>query len=395
MNTTSIIFKTLSTRKRTIAGVLLAGALCVIAAVLLIGCDILATDSLQGDGGDRSTLTNDVDLDNDGLIEIKTLEDLDYIRHNLAGTSYKPGADADADTRGAPTSRTANCDTATDGVYLCGYELAGSLDFDDPASYRDSSANMTAWTSGTGWTPIGRDFRTQFNAIFDGNGHTITNLRIARQDTTLIGLFGYIGSDGMVRNLTLINAQVDYTGSSSAYVGSLAGRSEGTIVAVIATSADVDGGEGDDAVGGLVGNNLSGTITASYATGMVDGNGGIGGLVGFNNDSGTIAASYATGAVDGGDGDRDNVGGLVGYNFSGTIAASYATGAVDGGDSDRDDVGGLVGNNLSGTITASYATGAVDGGDGNFDDVGGLVGDNSGTIAAQLCHRRGRWRRRR
>ena len=81
-------------------------------------------------------------------------------------------------------------------------------------------------------------------------------------------------------------------------------------------------------------------------------------------------------------GDSDRVGGLVGRNFDGTITASYATGAVNGGDGGGDDVGGLVGWNKFSAITASYATGAVDGGDGDEDDVGGLVGDNGGAITA-------------
>ena len=76
---------------------------------------------------------------------------------------------------------------------------------------------------------------------------------------------------------------------------------------------------------------------------------------------GTITASYATGAVKG-DGDNDNVGGLVGGN-GGTIAASYATGTVDGGDGDRDIVGGLVGSNSSFDVTASYGFGTRMGGE--------------------------------
>ena len=89
--------------------------------------------------------------------------------------------------------------------------------------------------------------------------------------------------------------------------------------------------------------------------------------------SGTITASHASGAVDGGDGNDDWVGGLVGVN-GGTITASYATGAVDGGDGTGDRAGGLVGWNNIGTITASYASGDADGGDGSPDWVGGLVG---------------------
>ena len=389
--------------------------------------------SLLADGdGDNVPDDIDVDDDNDGLIEIRFLEDLDYVRHSLAGTSYQPGASATAHTIGAPTTEQPACDDGDSGTtrLLCGYELARSLDFDEDGSYRSGSVN-TAWTNGagpnTGWTPIGDnsmdDDTTRFTAIFEGNGHAIGDLRIARQKvdftliivgfgsfpTSYVGLFGYIGGSGEVRDLTLSNAQVAYTGSSNALVGVLAGISSGAIVAVNSSglnsivngdivgglvgdnfgtitasyaSGAVDGGDGGNYVGGLVGRNV-GTITASYASGTVDGGDGndqLGGLVGLNDGGGTITASYATGDVDGGD-DRDHVGGLVGDNSSGgTITASYASGDADGGDG-RDFVGGLVGRNF-GTITASYATGDADGGDGNSDTVGGLVAVNGGTITA-------------
>ena len=65
----------------------------------------------------------DVDDDNDGLIEINTLDELDNIRHNLAGTSYKTSAADPGNMNGAPAGG------------LNGYELARDLDFNDPTSY--------------------------------------------------------------------------------------------------------------------------------------------------------------------------------------------------------------------------------------------------------------------
>ena len=49
--------------------------------------------------------------------------------------------------------------------------------------------------------------------------------------------------------------------------------------------------------------------------------------------------------------------------LGGTLTASYATGTVNGGDGEGDDyVGGLVGEYvMMGTLTASYATGTVNG----------------------------------
>ncbi len=123
----------------------------------------------------ESDLLADVDDDNDGLIEIHTLEMLDSMRHNLAGTSYKTSATAAPLIAGAPESATADCKTAVDyhvvdatgaaslagsdplpagstavSVYLCGYELARSLDFRRDESYADA-ANKKAWLPNSAW----------------------------------------------------------------------------------------------------------------------------------------------------------------------------------------------------------------------------------------------------
>ena len=333
----------------------------------------ITDDDSDGDGTVDSL---DVDDDNDSLIEINSLDDLHNIRHNLAGTSYKTNALDPGSMNGAPASS------------LNGYELARDLDFNDPTSYANGVVN-TAWTMGEGWLPIGDNSTfndsTRFSGILEGNGYKITNLMI-RRDIVYIGLFGYIGRSGQVRNLGIENAVADYTENSDFdnYIGLLAGQSRGSIIAVH-TSGIANGGDGDDDfVGGLVGWNSGGTITACYATGNANGGDGdtdrTGGLVGIS--TGTITACYSTGMADGGDGNKDPVGGLVGQN-EGAITACYSTGMADGGAGNNDLVGGLVGWNNGGTITACYATGMADGGDGNNDDVGGLVGFNfNGTITA-------------
>ena len=275
-------------------------------------CTDRASCQDNDDDNDMTLDTIDVDDDNDGLIEINFLEDLDYIRHNLAGTSYKPGADADASTAGAPNSSTALCNEETvsgNGIFLCGYELARSLSFSDNASYNSSMVN-TAWTTGTGWTPIGNNSTdnndTRFNAIFEGNGNAIGNLFIDRSDTDYIGLFGYIGNDSEVRIMSMVSANSSYDGNEDRnHVGVLAGFSRGTIVSAN-VSGIVSGGEGNsDVVGGLVGVN-HGAITLSSATVTVNGGEGgvnnVGGLVGSNRAGGNISWSYATGAAYGGGG---------------------------------------------------------------------------------------------
>ena len=326
------------------------------------------------------------DADGDRLIEISNLEQLNAVRYDLSDGNGRPDDSDDARAYRAafPTSSGESvCDRACRG-----YELTRSLDFNSPDSY-SAGAVDPEWNGGDGWLPI-NDNGSGLNAEFEGNGYTISNLYIHRQDTDSVGLFARVGGSGIILNAGVVNAEME----GRSYAGILAGSNSGTITGSYATgsvSGDsrVGGLVGDnsssgaitasyatgsasgiDDVGGLVGEN-SGAITASYATGSASGSSNyVGGLVGDNNGGGAITASYATGSVRG----NSSAGGLVGYN-SGTaaITASYATGSVRGNSS----VGGLVGFNRIGAITASYATGSVRGN----SSVGGLVGYNHGSGA--------------
>ncbi|MDF2679401.1 MAG: hypothetical protein K0R47_591 [Brevibacillus sp.] len=253
----------------------------------------------------------------------------------------------------------------------------------------DIDASETAgWNNGAGFIPIGGDGndKSQFTGVFDGEGHVISDLTINRPSTDYIGLFGIIGSDGLVRNVGLTGGSI----TGNMYTGGLAGRNFGTVdqsyvTGAVRSGSGIVGGmvgyngigstvtdsyaagavSGPTYVGGLVGRS-DGTVNASYATGAVSGSGNIvGGLVG-DNEGGTISQSYATGVVSG---KGEIVGGLVGFNFYALVSQSYATGAVSG----RSAVGGLVGSTDAGTISQSYATGIVSG----TSSVGGVVGSTN------------------
>ena len=331
---------------------------------------VTATDTVSSNPSatQRFTVTvgRDYDTDGDGLIEIRTLAQLDAVRHNLSGRSVPDDPALHALAFPDPV------DYLGCGFVGCqGYELMADLDFDTNRNGADDAGD-TYWNDGAGWLPLGASrFLTlgSFRANFDGNGHTIANLFISRKSDSYTGLFGALG--GVIRNLNVTN--VDVTGNDA--VGGLVGINYGSVVGSH-TTGNV---RGDDAVGGLVGDNYSGSITrsSSFATVTNEGNfddpdvsfvfPGVGGLAGANG--GPITFSYATGDATG-----YPVGGLVGWNGRGDISASYATGAVTG-----TTVGGLVGRNDRGSgIYASYATGRVSG----TDDVGGLVGTNAGVITA-------------
>ena len=267
-----------------------------------------------------------IDTDGNGLINIDTLEKLNAMRYQLDGTGYRDSEDAPKITIGCPDNK------------CRGYELKENLDFNDAASYSNATDHKSQWTTGSGWQPIGYYESSNsvnnkpFKAIFEGNGHTISNLMIDRTNTSRVGLFGFV-EGGTIMNVGL--SSIDITGNNS--------------------------------VGGLVGYSIDSNITNSYAAGAVKGRHSVGGLVGFSYSDSNIRNSYATGEVTG---TGYYVGGLVGRNRR-TIENSYATGTVRG----ERAVGGLVGRNRR-TIENSYATGSVSGN----SDVGGLIGANDGTI---------------
>lgn len=118
-----------------------------------------------------------------------------------------------------------------------------------------------------------------------------------------------------------------------------------------------------ESVGGIVGENIHGVVFLSHATGNIEGDEDVGGIVGRNN--GKIIYSYANGSAKG----VDAVGGAVGFN-AGDVQNIYAQGSVEG----VKNVGGLVGLNgmIHGSILNSYAATTIKGN----EDVGGLVGKN-------------------
>jgi hypothetical protein len=228
----------------------------------------------------------------------------------------------------------------------------------------DASAT-SSWNAGAGFDPVGKT-ATPFSGNFDGLGHTINKLTIARPLTNNVGLFGYVVSTGgaMLRNVTLAGGSV--TGGS--YVGTLVGHATGDIVNSHTTQAVTGNGAPDSYVGGLAGW-VTGNLTYDSATGAVTGSGSyVGGLVGWI--TGNIVCCSATGTVTGG---GSYVGGLAGW-ITGDISRSYATGKVNG---TALYVGGLAGW-MTGNASNTYAQGDVSTAGGN---VGGLLGWKNGDVS--------------
>lgn len=208
------------------------------------------------------------------------------------------------------------------------------------------------------------------------------------------GLFGI--NTGTISNSTLTNSgEVKGAGN----VGGLIGVNSGNVTN--STLTNTGSVTGTNNVGGLIGKN-TGTITGGrdeknsyykyqiYNNGTINVNGNgtnIGGLIGYNtvdntdpdNIKGSLTAGYNTGVIDAGS--STNVGGIVGNNEGtldqvfNTVMTADGQNAITGGTN----VGGLVGTN-SGTLSNAYNTTEVK--STNNGVVGNAVGENdtNGTI---------------
>ena len=144
--------------------------------------------------------------------------------------------------------------------------------------------DLTADATGSNWTRIGTSSNS-FKGTLDGNGHTISNLKINKPSSSCQGLFG--ATDGAtIQNLNLENVDI----------------------------------KGKDYTGGLVGLNYDGsTITNCTSSCNVTGYGErIGGFVGSNYYNSAIEGSATDSKVTAGE-SATNIGAFVGYAY-GTIS---------------------------------------------------------------------------
>ena len=377
-------------------------------SLLLLAALLVAAAGLAAslNPAQAQTANGKYDTDGDRLIEISSWQQFHAVRFDLDGDGrVDDDSNSDDYAAGYPVgSNESVCDRSCNG-----YELSQSLDFNNADDY-----------GAAGWIPI-RDF----NAIFDGNDLTISNLYLdvnlqSSQDNA--GLFGSIGGSAVIKNVGLLDADVSgvsYVGGlvgktgvgysisddevvaiqsrishshvtgavqgTGNYIGGLVGENVGTVSDSHSTAAVSGASDSGGYVGGLVGSSIrysvrinryssvssAPEITKSYATGPVTGYGSVGGLVGVNHHPATITEGYAAGIVQG---TGNYIGGLAGLNY-GTVTKSYATGAVTGAKY----VGGLAGESQYGshedraTIRSSYATGDVTATE-RYGYVGGLVG---------------------
>lgn len=231
-------------------------------------------------------------------------------------------------------------------------------------------ANAAPDGNDANWTPIGKNKDNSFTGRFNGNGHTITGMKVKTSEY-YAGFFGAI--DGaVIYNLHFEGASVTHTGNDQA--GTLVGYAKKSSIALCsATDCTVSGKYRS---GGLVGASSTSHLTRCYAINCTVTNNGdnssiAGGLVGYNNSSSgssnIFAACYTTGctvtAI--GNSSSSSAGGLVGNTYSDNNATLYGCyalyAAVTATSSSSSSSGTLAGYLYAGTSNSSsviscYAT---------------------------------------
>jgi hypothetical protein len=146
-------------------------------------------------------------------------------------------------------------------------------DLDSTTDGYEELASPTA-NGGQGWQPIGNG-DNKFTGSFDGQGYEIRDFNINRPEEAFVGLFGFVDDEGVIQDIGVVNATVN----GQVFVGSLVGFTRGTV----SNSYSTNNVTGEGTIGGLVGENYEGTVSNSYSTGSVSGATEVGGMVGENS----------------------------------------------------------------------------------------------------------------
>ena len=215
--------------------------------------------------------------------------------------------------------------------------------------------------TGKTYTPVGNG-TTSFDGTFEGG--TMTGISVSGQQYT--GVFGNVGSQGMVRSVMLSGTN-SFSGIDS-YTGAIAGYNRGNIESChVAEGANVTVTTTGSTAGGIVGLNYgqvnscvnyAANVTASCAGGIVGKNDAFGEVYGTNY--ATVTGSSYCGGICG-----HNMGIVNGQHYGTIVCADASTKA-----------GGIVGlNSSSGTVESCLSTDLMASLSGT--NIGAIVGLNS------------------
>lgn len=186
------------------------------------------------------------------------------------------------------------------------------------------------------WTPI-----EMFNGVLDGDGHSLRNFSIASTSYNS-GLFGTLGDKSKIRNLVVLNPELNI-GDECSYAGIIGGTAiTDSISNVHVYGARIDGNK-YATVGGLVGQaSLYSEISASSFDGTIDTPAAecAGGIVADTRTGSTVKGCLVTGSLTA----ATSLGGIVGITGTdATVSDCRADVTLKA----ENTVGGIVGKNSS------------------------------------------------
>ncbi|MCB9090913.1 MAG: BspA family leucine-rich repeat surface protein, partial [Halobacteriovoraceae bacterium] len=248
-----------------------------------------------------------------------------------------------------------------DGTSGDPYQIADENHLNNMADYPTAyfKLNNDIDLSGQSYTPPS----STFSGNFDGNDKTIYNWTDTSGTTK--GFFGPTVS-GNIHDLTLLNINLDSTGTGT--VGAITGSlsSAGVLANIYVTGTVI----GASQTGGLIGYcNSSATSTHLHFRGSVQGSNFTGGIIGAIY-KGTIQKISSYGTIIG----NDNVGGIIGGGLNvvqvADVSEAYNFAYVEG----NSDIGGIVGDLANGNVQYSVNRGDIYSTSTGFGNVGGIVG---------------------
>lgn len=261
------------------------------------------------------------------------------------------------------------------------------------------------------WTPIGNSFEKGFKGTFDGNGKTISNMKISitsnnEQEKVIGGLFGYILNNAVVKNVTIAGtSSIELSGNKEAFAGGIVALAQGitqenkkaafagTIenchsaasisVSISPTTANAKGSENSAVAGGIAGEvyaggkkssdpdypgvincSSSGNMTSTCTTTQTTNGVLSGGILG-RAESVKVQNCYSTGNMTSTGGQTPYTGGIVGHvSYEVQILDCYSTGTITSSSNRTEEAWGIAGG-ISGTISQNsvvkncYATGDI------------------------------------
>lgn len=161
--------------------------------------------------------------------------------------------------------------------------------------------------AGTTISPIGATESSPFTGTFTGNGYVISKLTMTG-NVEYAGLFGYVGQNATVSNVTLDNVSIS---TNSLMIGAIVAVNQGTVADCTVVSAHLETSNLDAGlVGGVVAQNESKVLTSSF-NGKIFNGAKLGGVVAQNNNA-RVQDCYARGEFY--PATTSQMGGVVCYN---------------------------------------------------------------------------------